>query len=60
MCEKGELTRVGLGNEEEDDALLGSECRDVDILALLIFEHVRGETVADVDRSERSGLWMWG
>ena len=37
MKERG-LTRIGLGDEEEDDTFLGGKRRDVDVLALLILE----------------------
>ena len=55
-AKEGGLTRISFGDEEEDDTLLGGKRRDVDVLALLVLERKGRKAVANINRSELSGL----
>jgi hypothetical protein len=52
ICQREQRTRVGFRHEEEDEALILRERRDIDVLVLHILEHKRRQDVPDVERRE--------
>ena len=44
-----QLTRIGLGDKEEDDALLRSKSRDIDVLIFLVFERQGRQGITDIN-----------
>jgi hypothetical protein len=52
MRGRDKRTRVGFRHEEEHEALVLRQGRDIDVLVLLVLEHKRREDVPDVERRE--------